>query len=68
MTESKKDFIWVIVDRFSKCAHFLAVHTTCSTDKLVELYVSEMVKSHSMLKLIISDRGPRFTSKFWRSL
>ena len=25
--ESKKDSIWVIVDRFSKCAHFLAVHT-----------------------------------------
>ena len=68
VTESKKDFIWVIVDRFSKCAYFLTVHTTYSMDKLADLYVSKVVRLHGVPKSIISDRDPRFTSKFWRSL
>ncbi|XP_052877243.1 uncharacterized protein LOC128283864 [Gossypium arboreum] len=36
--------------------------------KLVELYVSEIVRLHGVLILIISDRNPRFTSRFWKKL
>lgn len=37
------DAIWVIVDRLTKSAHFLAMKLTASMDKLAELYVGEIV-------------------------
>ncbi|KAK8625988.1 hypothetical protein V6N13_133643 [Hibiscus sabdariffa] len=63
MTPSKKDSIWVIVDRFTKCAHFLPVHTTYTYDKLDELYIREIVRLHGVPKSIVSDKDPKFTSR-----
>ncbi|KAM5578041.1 hypothetical protein ABKV19_008388, partial [Rosa sericea] len=60
------DGIWVIVDRLTKSAHFLAVKETFSIDKLAKLYVDEIVKLHGVPESITSDRDARFTSKFWR--
>ncbi|KAK9020566.1 hypothetical protein V6N11_010586 [Hibiscus sabdariffa] len=68
MTPSKKDSVWVVVDRFTKCAHFLPVHTTYTYDKLAELYIREIVRLHGVPKSIVSDRDPKFTSRFWESL
>ncbi|KAK9002134.1 hypothetical protein V6N11_024822 [Hibiscus sabdariffa] len=68
MTPSKKDSVWVIVDRFTKCAHFLPVHTTYTYNKLAELYIREIVRLHGVPKSIVSDRDPKFTSRFWESL
>jgi len=62
------DSIWVIVDRMTKCAHFLPINQKMSLDKLVELYVKEIVRLHGVPASIISDRDPRFTSRFWQSL
>ncbi|XP_060972510.1 uncharacterized protein LOC133038394 [Cannabis sativa] len=62
------DSIWVVVDRFTKSAHFLPVRTTFSVDQLAELYVREIVRLHGVPKSIVSDRDPKFTSKFWQSL
>ena len=53
------DSIWVIVDRLTKCAHFLPINQKMSLDKLAELYVREVVRLHGV---------PRFTSRFWQSL
>jgi len=58
----------LIVDMLTKCAHFLAINQKLSMDKLAELYVREVVKLHGVLASIISDRGPRFTSRFLQSL
>lgn len=30
LTPTKKDSVWVIIDRFSKSVHFLAMHTNYS--------------------------------------
>ncbi|KAL4339993.1 hypothetical protein GQ457_08G031450 [Hibiscus cannabinus] len=68
MTPSNKDSVWVIVDRFTKCAHFLPIHTTYTYDKLAELYIREIVRLHGVPKSIVSDRDPKFTSRFWESL
>ena len=59
------DAIWVIVDRFSKVAHFLPVKTTLKGDQMAELYVSRIVSLHGISKRIHSDRGSLFTSRFW---
>lgn len=62
------DAIWVIVDRFTKSAHFLPIKETYPLEKLARLYIDEIVTRHSVPLSIVSDRDSRFTSSFWRSL
>jgi hypothetical protein len=62
------DAIWVIVDRLTKSAHFLAMKSTYTLDRLAQLYVKEIVRLHGIPSSIVSDRDPRFTSNFWKSL
>ncbi|WRX17141.1 Reverse transcriptase domain - like 10 [Theobroma cacao] len=64
-TQSGKDAIWVIVDRFTKSAHFVAIHSTYSIEKLAKLYIDEVVRLHGVIVSIVSNRDPRFTSRFW---
>ncbi|KAA3466375.1 DNA/RNA polymerases superfamily protein [Gossypium australe] len=64
----KKDVVWVVVDRLMKSAHFIPVHVDYSLDKLVELYIAEVVRLHGVPVSIIPDRDPRFTSRFWKKL
>ena len=68
LTPSKKDLIWVIVDRLTKSAHFIPVRTDYSLQKLAKLYVAKIVRLHGVPVSIISDRDPRFTSRFWQKL
>jgi hypothetical protein len=68
LTPKKKDMIWVIVDRLTKSAHFLAVNQKDSREKLVNLYVQEIVSKHGVSKTIVSNRGSVFTSAFWKQL
>jgi hypothetical protein len=45
-TSQKHDSIWVIIDRLTKTAHFLLVHTTYSTKKYAEVYLDQIVRLH----------------------
>ena len=60
--------IWVIVDRLTKSAHFLPMKVNFSLERLAYLYIKEIVRMHRVLISIVSDRDPRFTSRFWCSL
>lgn len=62
-----KDAIWVIVDRLTKSAHFLAIRKTDGATVLAKKYVSEIVKLHGVPVSIVSDRDSKFTSAFWRA-
>nr|GFC24757.1 reverse transcriptase domain-containing protein [Tanacetum cinerariifolium] len=62
------DTIWVIVDRLMKSAIFTPIRETDPMDKLARIYLKEVVTRHEIPVSIISDRDPRFTSNFWRSL
>ena len=68
MTKRNKDMIWVIVDRFTKSAHFIPVNQKDKGEKLIEIYVKEIVSKHGVPKKIVSDRGSIFTSAFWKQL
>ena len=67
-THQGKDGVWVVVDRLTKSAHFLAIRTTDSVLTLSKLYVREIVRLHGVPLSIVSDRDARFTSRFWKSL
>ena len=60
-----KDAIWVIVDRLTKSAHFLAITKTDVAAVLAKKYVSEIVKLHGVPVSIVSDRNSKFTSTFY---
>nr|GFA38678.1 putative reverse transcriptase domain-containing protein [Tanacetum cinerariifolium] len=58
----------VIMDRLTKSAHFLPKKKTKSIEKLVELYLKEIMCRHGVPVSVISDRDSLFTSRFWVSL
>ena len=62
--QSGYDAIWVIVDRLMKSAHFLPMKNSNSVEKLAKLYVKEIIRLHGMPVSIVSDKDPRFTSRF----
>ncbi|GJV75475.1 putative reverse transcriptase domain-containing protein [Tanacetum coccineum] len=53
------DAIWVMVDRLTKSAHFLAICEDYSTEKLARLYTDEIVTRHGVPVSIILDRDER---------
>ncbi|CAN6691503.1 unnamed protein product [Malus baccata var. baccata] len=63
-TRNGFDGVWVIVDRLTKSAHFIPVREKYPLNKLAKLFITKIVKYHGVPVNIISDRDPRFTSKF----
>jgi hypothetical protein len=55
MTACKFDSIWVIVDRFTKSAHFIPINTNYDVQKYAKIYVTHVLCLHGVLKMIISD-------------
>ncbi|GKA67773.1 putative reverse transcriptase domain-containing protein [Tanacetum coccineum] len=67
-SRSKHDAIWVIVNRLTKSAHFLAIREDFNMQKLARLYIDVIVAYHGVPVLIISDLDGRFTSHFWQTV
>ena len=66
-TPQRHDAVWVIVDRLTKSAHFVAVRMTFSLERFCRLYIREIVRLHGVPVSIVSDRDLRFTVHFWKS-
>ncbi len=62
------DAIMVVVDRFSKMAHFIPTKENAMAQKTRRLFFTHVFKHHGLPKDIMSDKDPKFTSKFWRAL
>jgi hypothetical protein len=67
-TSLRHDSIWIIVDRLTKTAYFLPVHTTYNAKKYAEIYLDQIVRLHGIPKMIIFDRGAQFIARFWEQL
>ena len=57
------DSIWVIIDKFTKSTHFLAMRKKQLVESLTRVYVDSIVRLHGIPRSIISDRDSRFTSR-----
>jgi hypothetical protein len=68
MTAWKFDLILVIMDWFTKSAHFIPINTSYDDQKYAEIYVTHVLCLHRVLKMIISDQGSQFVSRFWQQL
>ncbi|KAI3362601.1 hypothetical protein L3Q82_001687 [Scortum barcoo] len=58
--------ILTVVDRFSKMAHFVPLPKLPSAKETAELMLTHVFRLHGLPVDVVSDRGPQFTSIFWR--
>jgi len=62
------DSILVVVDRFTKMAHFISTTEKMSTEELAQLFRDNIWKLHRLPDSIISDRGPQFVVGIMKEL
>ena len=60
--------ILVIVDLFTKMAHFVPCSKPPTAPETAQLYLQYVLRLHGLLTHLISDRGSQFTSRFWQAL
>jgi hypothetical protein len=62
------DTILVVVDRFSKYAHFISLRHPFTAQVVARAVFDNVVKLHGLPKSIVSDRDKVFTGHFWTEL
>lgn len=58
------DFIFVVLDRFSKVAHFIPYFKTTDAFYITKLFFKAVVHRHRLPLTIVSDRNIKFVSYF----
>lgn len=62
------DTILVVVDKFSKYSHFIALKHPFTAASVATVFMSNIYKLHDMPVAIVSDRDRVFTSQLWQAL
>ena len=60
--------IMVVVDRFTKMAHFIDLGTDATAEDVAGTFLREVWRLHGLPSEVISDMDAKFSGKFWESL
>jgi len=60
--------IMVVVDRFTKMAHFIGLATNTTAKDVADTFLKEVWKLHGLPTEIVSDMDAKFSGEFWESL
>jgi len=67
-TSKGMDFIFVVMDCFSKMVHFLTFHKVDDACNIANLFFNDIVRLHGLPRSTVSDRDSKFLSHFWKML
>ncbi|CAI7882601.1 unnamed protein product [Closterium sp. NIES-53] len=67
-TSRGHDSILVVIDKYSKMGHFIPTNATATAEATARLFFDRIITIHGIPATLISDRDPKFTSKFWKEL
>lgn len=62
------DYLLLVICRLTSMVHLLPTKTTATAGEIATLFLKEIVRLHGLPGSIVSDRDPKFISKFWREL
>lgn len=62
------DCIMVVVDRFTKRAHFIPTFKKSTSEEITMLFIKEVIRLHGLPREIISDKDIKFMSIFWKTI
>jgi len=55
----------VVVDRFTKMAHFIDLHENARAKDVADTFLAEVRKLHGLPTEIILDMDSKFSGEFW---
>jgi len=62
------NYLWVVICRMTSMVHLVPVNMKTTASQLSTIYVREIVRIYGLPSSIVSDRDPKFMSKWWREL
>ena len=67
-TSNNKDMMLVVVDKFTKCNHFIPVKHPITFSTIARAFTDNIFGLNGLPSMIVTDRDMIFTSRLWQDL
>jgi len=67
-TSKGMDYIFVVVDHFSKMAYFIPCDKVNDACNISNFFFKKVIRLHGLPKRIVSGRDSKFLSHYWKTL